>query len=318
MRTRISTPLKPLKLKRGDLIGIVSPASPVADATRIEKGVRYFESLGYRVLVGENVGKTYGYLAGTDEERSADLHEMFANSEVKAIVCVRGGYGTPRLLSLLNYRLIARNPKIFVGYSDITALQLALWKKCRLITFHGPMAGVEMASAMDPFTEELFWRTVTSDKKLGELPLPERLDTLSRSRTTASGHLVGGNLSLVVTLLGTPYQPDFSGALVFLEEIAEEPYRIDRMLTHLRNASVFAQARGILFGEFTDCVPSDRSKPSLSVDEVLQQAAQSSGKPVLARVPFGHVPRKLTLPIGLHTRIDTRRTSIAFLEAAVQ
>lgn len=318
MGTEILTPLKPPRLQRGDLIGLASPASPVADATRIEKSVRYLESLGYRVLVGRNVGKTHGYLAGTDEERAADLQQMFADPDVKAIVCIRGGYGTPRLLSLLNYRLIARTPKIFVGFSDVTALQLALWKTCRLITFHGPMAGVEMADAMDPFTEEMFWRCVTSDKKLGELSLPERPHVLSRLRATASGRLVGGNLSLVSALLGTRYQPDFTRTLVFLEEIAEEPYRIDRMLTHLRNASVFAKASGIVFGEFTDCVPSDRTKPSFTVEEVLQDAARMFAKPVLARVPFGHVPTKLTLPIGLRARIDARRASMAFLEAAVR
>ncbi len=315
MRTR--TPLKPRKLKRGDLIGIVSPASPVADATRVEKGVRYLESLGYRVKVGRNVGKTFGYLAGTDAERAADLHEMFADPDVKAIVCVRGGYGTPRLLALLNYRLIARHPKIFVGFSDVTALQLAIWKKCRLITFHGPMAGVEMANAMDPFTEEMFWRCLTSEKKLNAVPLPEKPQVLSPA-AAATGRLLGGNLSLVLSLLGTPYQPDFTGALLFLEEVAEEPYRIDRMLTQLRNASVMSKVSGILFGRFTDCVPSDRTKPSFSVEEVLREVVQALPIPVLAEVPFGHVPTKLTLPVGVRARIAPSDASLAFLEGAVR
>jgi muramoyltetrapeptide carboxypeptidase len=316
MRTR--TPLKPRKLKRGDLIGVVSPASPIADATRIEKGVRYLESVGYRVKVGRNVGKTLGYLAGTDTERAADLHEMFADSEVKAIVCTRGGYGTPRLLSLLNYRLIARHPKIFVGFSDVTALQLALWKKCRLITFHGPMAGVEMANGMDPFTEEIFWRCLTSEKKLTAVPLAERPEVLSHVGAAATGRLLGGNLSLVISLLGTSYQPDFTGALLFLEEVAEEPYRIDRMLTHLRNASVLSKTGGIIFGQFTDCVPSDPTKPSFTVEEILRDVARVVAKPVIAHVPVGHVPRKLTIPIGLRARIVARDASLEFLEGAVR
>mgnify|MGYP000754844927 CR=1 FL=1 len=222
MNRRQRSPLKPTRLKPGDLIGIISPSSPIADSTRIEKGVRYLESLGYRTTVGKHVGKMRGYLAGTDEERAADVHEMFSDRQVKAIVCVRGGYGTPRLLPLLNYRLIERNPKIFVGFSDVTALQLALWKKCSLITFHGPMAGVEMANAMDSFTEEMLWRCLTSNKPLGELTLPEEPLDLSLLPGVATGRLLGGNLSLVVSVLGTAYQPDFAGALVFLEEITEE------------------------------------------------------------------------------------------------
>ena len=160
-------PLKPPRLKAGDLIGIISPASRIMDPTRIEKGIAYLERLGYRTIQGEHILKTYGYLAGTDEERVADLHVMFANPEVKAIMCIRGGYGTPRLLSLVDYRLIARNPKIFVGYSDITSLQLALWKKCGLVTFQGPMVGVDLPEQLDGYTEELFWRLLTSPKKAG-------------------------------------------------------------------------------------------------------------------------------------------------------
>mgnify|MGYP001770736331 CR=1 FL=1 len=314
---KTASPIKPPRLRRGDLIGIVSPSSPVAEAQRIERGVRYLESLGYRVIVGEHVGSTFGYLAGTDEERAADLHAMFANKNVRAIVCVRGGYGTTRLLSLIDYRLIARNPKILVGFSDVTALQLALWRKCRLVTFHGPMAAVEMANTMHPYTEEMFWRCITSSKALGELHLPEQPIVLSTASRAATGRLLGGNLSLVVSLLGTSYAPVFDRAVLFLEEIAEEPYRVDRMLTHLRNASAFNDAVAMLFGDFTDCVPSDTSKPSFRIDDVLQEVAREFGKPALARVPFGHVPRKLTLPIGIRVRIDTRRPSIALLESAV-
>lgn len=314
---KTSLPIKPPRLRRGDLIGLVSPSSPVAEAERIQNGVRYLESLGYRVIVGEHVGKAFGYLAGTDEERAADLHAMFADKDVRAIVCVRGGYGTTRLLSLLDYRLIARHPKILVGFSDVTALQLALWRKCRLVTFHGPMAGVEMAKTMHPFTEEMFWRCITSSRALGELHLPEQALVLSAASRAATGRLIGGNLSLVVSLLGTNYAPAFVGAVLFLEEIAEEPYRVDRMLTHLRNASAFTDAVAMLFGDFTACVPSDPTKPSFRVDDVLVEAARQFGKPTLARVPFGHGERKLTLPIGIRVRVDIRRRSIALLESAV-
>ncbi|MBX2992364.1 MAG: LD-carboxypeptidase [Bacteroidetes bacterium] len=310
--------IHPPKLKKGDLIGIISPSSPIADASRIEKGVRYLESLGYRVLVGENVGKTSGYLAGTDEQRVADLHAMFSDSRVKAIICVRGGYGTPRLLSLFNYNLAARNPKILVGFSDVTALQLALWKKCRLVTFHGPMAGVEMANQIDPFTEELFWRLLTASKKIGAIHFPSEPAPESLVQGKASGVLLGGNLSLVVSLMGTQYQPDFTNSILFLEEIAEEPYRVDRMLTQLRNGLVFSKANGMLLGQFTDCKPLDATKPSHSAQQVLEDAVKKFGKPVLANLPFGHVPKKLTLPLGVNVKLNSTTKTLRFLEAAVR
>jgi muramoyltetrapeptide carboxypeptidase len=310
--------IRPKKLNSGDLVGIVTPASPVADTARIEKGTRYLESLGYRVKVGENVGKVNGYLAGTDEQRAADLHDMFADKKVKAIICLRGGYGTPRLLSLLNYNLIGRHPKIFVGYSDITALQLALWRKCRLITFHGPMAGVEMANQIDPFTEEMFWRCVTSTKKLDGITIPEEPKPEWLNKGKARGCLLGGNLSLIVSLLGTRYAPDFANSILFIEEITEEPYRVDRMMMQLQNAGLYKKTNAMLLGQFTDCVPADTTKPSLTTNEVLQTAAVAFAKPTLANLPFGHVPKKLTLPLGIQVKIDAAAHAISFLEPAVR
>jgi muramoyltetrapeptide carboxypeptidase len=311
-------PIRPPKLNKGDLIGLLSPASAVADATKIEKAVQYFESQGYSVALGTNVGKVHGYLAGTDEERVADLHAMFRDKRVKAIIALRGGYGTPRFLSLLNYKLIARNPKILCGYSDLTSLQLALWKKSRLITFHGPMAAVDFANEIDSFTEEMFWRVVTSTKKLGKVVFPREPSVHSLLKGTSRGRLLGGNLSLVVSVLGTKYAPDFKNSLLFLEEIGEEPYRIDRMMVHLRNASVFSEASGILFGQFTDCKPIDPSKPSLTTEYVLREVATHMHIPILSNLPFGHVPQKLTLPLGLLARLNANRRTVEFLEAAVQ
>lgn len=309
--------LKPRKLKKGDLIGIVSPASPIADSTKIGRGVRYLESLGYRVTVGEHAGKTFGYLAGTDDERAADLHSMFSNKHVKAIIAVRGGYGTPRLLRLLNYQLILRNPKILVGFSDLTALQLALWKKCRLTTFHGPMLGVDMADPMDPFTEESFWQAVTTTSRTGKISLPDGTTLSAIIPGTATGRLLGGNLSLLVSVTGTPYVPDFAGAIIFLEEIGEEPYRVDRMLTQLRNAGVFSRANGLLGGQFTDCSPKDPAQPSLTIEDVLAETGLSLAKPFLSNLPFGHIPTKLTFPVGIRVRLDAGAHSVEYLEPAV-
>jgi muramoyltetrapeptide carboxypeptidase len=311
------TIIKPRRLSPGDLIGILAPASPVADPSRIERGVRYLERNGYRALVAGNVGKARGYLAGTDQERVADMHSLFGNPEVKAILCARGGYGTPRLLSMLDYRLIARNPKIFVGYSDITAMQLAIWKKCGLVTYQGPMLAVDLYGEVDPFAEEWFWKILTSRGPLGMLPIDA--GTAIPVRTgKARGRLLGGNLALLCAIVGTRYQPDFSGAMLFLEDTDEEPYRIDRMFTQLRHASILERSTGILLGQFTDSEPKDPAKPSLTLAEAFEDAASWSSIPILSNLPFGHIPRKLTIPIGIRARFDAEARTVELTEAAVR
>jgi muramoyltetrapeptide carboxypeptidase len=309
-------PLKPPRLRAGDLIGLVSPASPIADPSRIDKGVRYLESLGYRVEVAPSVLKNHGYLAGTDEERAGDLHAFFARKDVRAIMCIRGGYGTPRLLHIINYRLIAANPKVFVGYSDLTALQLAIWKRTGLVQFHGPMVGVDMADQMDAFTEGMFWRAVTSASPAGRIPLPDA-PPAALTAGRARGRLLGGNLALLVSNMGTRYFPDLSGALLYLEDIGEEPYRVDRMLFQLLNAGILRKVSGILTGQFTDCGPKDATKPSFTVDEVFRQIAAHTDRPFLTGLPFGHESRKMTLPLGIAARMDAGKGIIEYLEGAV-
>jgi muramoyltetrapeptide carboxypeptidase len=308
--------LKPPALLKHDVVGIVSPASPITDSSKIERGVGYLESLGYRVSIGTHLNKSMGYLAGSDKERADDLHRMFSDRNVKAIVCLRGGYGTPRLLQFLDYKLIARNPKILVGFSDITALQLALWTKCRMITFHGPMLGVDLAGGIDPFTEEHFWRLLTSTRKPSALTLDQG-DAKTLYRGVAEGRLLGGNLSLLVTLIGTPFMPDFRRAILFFEEVKEEPYRIDRMLMQLRNTNTLARVSGLLAGQFPDCVPADPSAPSRSIEDLLSEVAALCRMPFLANLPFGHRSRKLTLPIGLRVRLRAGARRLEFLEPSV-
>jgi muramoyltetrapeptide carboxypeptidase len=242
---------------------------------------------------------------------------MFDDQRVRAIIALRGGYGTPRLLSKLNYRLVSRDPKILVGFSDLTALQLALWRRCHLITFHGPMAGVEMANRIDGFTEELFWRTVTSTRKIGPITFPLGVQPSSLHPGKAVGRLIGGNLSLFVSLLATRYFPNITGAILFLEEISEEPYRVDRMMTQLYNAGVLARCKAILTGQFTDCVPKDEKKASLSVEEILREAAALAKRPFLSNLPFGHLPDKMTLPVGIRARVNAEASTLEYLEAAV-
>lgn len=315
MAKQQSISLKPPALRKGDVIGIIAPASPPSDQAKVERGARYFERLGYRVEMGASVSRTRGYLAGNDSQRVDDLHTMFSDRRVKAIICVRGGYGTPRLLPLINYKLIKRNPKILMGFSDITALQLALWKKCRLVTFHGPMLAVDFANGIDPYTEESFWQMVTSTHKCGKIQLPVKPITLKEGK--ASGILLGGNLSLINSLLGTPYQPDFRNSMLFIEEVGEEPYRIDRMMVQLSNASILQKARGILTGQFTDCVPKDPSKPGISIKDILLDVAPSIGKPVITNLPFGHTNQKLTLPQGIRASVNTSKGELRIEESAV-
>lgn len=310
-------PLKPPRLKTGDLIGIISPASRIANPARIDQGVAYLERLGYRTVTGKHILNTYGYLAGTDEERVADLHAMFANPEIKAIMCIRGGYGTPRLLSLIDYRLIARNPKIFVGYSDITSLQLAIWKRCGLVTFQGPMVGVDMPDQLDASTEELFWRLLTSPKKAGSV-IPPGTESVMLRKGKGTGRLLGGNLAHLAGAVGTVYMPSFKDALLFIEDIGEEPYRIDRMLTQLRHAKVIDQVKGVLGGQFTDCEIKDATKPTLTVDEVLREFGQMCQPPFLAHLPFGHEAHKMTIPMGIKAKVDAGAGTLEFLEGAVK
>lgn len=299
------------------MIGLVSPASPPPSVERIEKAVSYLENLGYRVEVGKHVMDQCGYLAGQDVERARDFNDFLKNRTIKAIFAIRGGYGTPRILRLIDYDIIRKNPKIIVGYSDITALQLALFAKCRLVTFSGPMAGVEMWNSMDPYTEEHFWRLLTSPKKIGRLKNPPEETIRAYGKGTSEGILLGGNLALVLSNLATPYSPSYNNTILFLEDVDEAPHRIDRMFAQLRNAGILSNVAGLLLGKFTDCVPTDPSKPHLKTEEVLEEFSRSVTVPLLANLQFGHIPQKLTIPLGVKARLSTRMRSIEIMESAV-
>ncbi len=310
--------LTPRALKKGDVIGIISPASPPSSAEKIFKGAEYLERLGYRVKLGSHVEKVYGYLAGTDRERADDLNAMFEDRSVKAIIAVRGGYGTPRLLPYLKYAAIKKNPKILVGYSDLTGLQLAIYRKTGLVTFSGPMAGVEMFKGIDPFTEEHFWRTITSPKKQGIIVNPDRRPFVPMVAGKSSGILLGGNLSLIVSLVGTPYLPRFERSLLFIEEIEEETYRFDRMMNQLKLSGILRRCNGVIMGELTDVKANDATKPSLTVEQVLQDCLSAAGKPVMTGLVYGHVPRKVTMPIGIRGTMDANAGTLSFDEPAVR
>jgi muramoyltetrapeptide carboxypeptidase len=308
--------LKPPALKKGDVIGIVSPASSPDDFTRIEQGVKYLESLGYRVKLGKHIFKRYGYLSSTDDERADDLNEMFADEKVKAIICVRGGYGTPRLLDKVDYNLIKKKPKIFVGYSDITALQLAIFKKTGLVTFSGPMLAVDIYSNFNSFAEEFFWRILTSREKKIEIKNPNGVELNTLKSGKATGTLLGGNLSLIASIMGTKYQPSFNGSVLVIEDIGEEPYRIDRYLSQLKNSGVLYKINACILGQFTDCAPKEPEK-SLTLEQIFNDYLGNLRIPVISNLSYGHIPQKLTLPLGARVRVDAKRQKITIIESVL-
>lgn len=309
--------VKPKRLSKGDVIGIISPASSPDDPSRIDAGVRYFEKLGYKVEVGKNVGKTHGYLAGTDEERLSDLHDMFSNKQVKAIICVRGGYGTPRILDKIDYKLIAKNPKIFVGYSDITALHLAFLQKTGLVTFAGPMAAVDFHGEVSKYTEEMFWALLTSNKKFGRVEMPNDEKIFQLTKGMARGRIVGGNLALLASLVGTPYMPPVKDKILYMEEVGEVPYRIDRMLNQLKLSNVLKEAAGIILGSFSDCNETDPLKHTLTLGEVITDYFGGMKVPIIYNFKHGHIKDNITMPHGVMTKLNASRGFVEITESAV-
>jgi muramoyltetrapeptide carboxypeptidase len=306
--------LKPPPLRQGDVIGLISPASAPFPVEKIEKGARYLEGLGYRVEFGRHVGSQHGYFAGTDAERFSDLNAMLNDTRVRAIFAVRGGYGSSRLLPFVDYRAARRQPKILVGFSDITALQLALFRRSGLVTFSGPLPGVEFWKPPDPYTEEHFWRLLTSTRRPGRLPNPDGEPLRKRIRGRARGRLLGGNLSLVVSNLGTRFSPSYRGAILVLEDVNEEFHRLDRMFTQLRNAGVLDQIQGLVLGQFSGCKPNDPAKPHLRLPEIFDEVFSWLNVPSAEGLAYGHSARKLTLPIGAEAQLDANRGTLSVLE----
>jgi len=309
--------LKPPRLRRGDVIGLIAPASPPPSAARVEVGVRYLEGLGYRVKLGRHVTARHGYLAGTDAQRLADLNAMLTDPQVRAVFALRGGYGTPRLLPSVDYRAVRRQPKIVVGSSDLTALQLALFRRTGLVTFSGPMVATDFGQPPDPYAEEHLWRLLTSNRPVGVLPNPPAEPAKSRRPGLVEGRLLGGNLSLLVSSLGTPFSPDYRGALLVLEDVGEQYHRLDRMFTQLRNAGILSRIAGLVLGRFTRCAPSNAREPYLTPGEMMDEVRTWFDAPVIEGLAYGHIAGKLTLPLGLSARLDAARGKLEVLESAV-
>lgn len=310
--------IKPKKLKKGDLIGIISPASPPDDPTRIDKGVKYLESLGYQVELGKNVQKSIGYLAGSDKERLQDLHDMFSNKAIKAIICTRGGYGTPRLLNKIDYDLIAKNPKIFVGYSDITSLQMAILAKTKLVTFAGPMLAVDFWNEVNKYAEENFWKILSSTNNDDKINMPPNYQLKIEWQGKSEGELIGGNLAHLVSSFGTKFIPKFKNKILLIEDITEAPYRVDRMLCQLKNGKVFEKISGLILGQFTDCEEKDASKKTFTLNQVFDDFIKDLSIPVISNFPHGHIKENLTIPFGVNVKLNAIKGFVEFTESAVE
>ncbi|HEY1435811.1 MAG TPA: LD-carboxypeptidase, partial [Thermoanaerobaculia bacterium] len=311
---------KPRVLKAGDTVGLIAPASYIFDLWEIEEVAPRLAALGLKVKLGANVRARRGYLAGTEEQRLSDLHAAFADPEVAGVFCLGGGYGTERLLDRIDYALIRRNPKVFVGYSDITALHLAFGKFSRLVTFHGPVA----MSALPGWTLEGFRKALFGTAPIGVVANPPESDPLAPefprhtvSPGRARGPTVGGNLTLVSTTMGTPWEIETKGRILLLEDTGEAPYRIDRMLVQLALAGKLADAAGVVFGTCTDCAPSNSSFAiNLSMSELLDDLLGGLGKPVMTGLVFGHTREKATIPLGVEAELDATAKTFTILEPA--
>lgn len=309
--------IKPPQLKVGDTVGLINPAG-VTSAEDIEDAKKTLESLGLKIKLGNHLLDRYGYLAGKDSDRAADVNAMFADSSVQAIIAGRGGWGCNRILPLLDYKLIRNNPKIMMGYSDITSLLLAIYVKSGLITFHGPVG----TSTWNEFTTNYAKRILFNGENVVMQNPPSSSETtttpICRQTITpgkAKGKLMGGNLSVLAAMVGSAYLPDWKQTILFVEEVEEEVYRVDRMLTQLKLAGILDQIAGFIFGQCTDCDPKDREK-SLTLTQVLREHIQPLGIPAWYGSAIGHIKDKFTLPIGVQVEIDALSGTIEMLESA--
>jgi muramoyltetrapeptide carboxypeptidase len=301
--TKKGTTKLPSRLKSGDKIGIAAPAGPF-DRETFLRGIHIFEEKGLEVFLPDGLLDATGYLAGSDDHRARLVNQLFADSSIDAIVCARGGYGSLRILPLLDYNLIVKNPKVFVGFSDISALLTVLFDRCGLVTFHGPVV-TSLADANE-FTISSLFQTITSDGKL-EIEVP---NGITISPGTGSGILVGGNLATLCHLVGTPFAPNFANKILFLEDRAEAPYKIDRMLMQMRLAECFEGLAGLVLGSFEECGPVE------GIVKIVKDIFGDFQIPIVAGLDAGHGGTNLTLPIGIEVTLDAGGHLLSYHRAA--
>ncbi|UBM61982.1 LD-carboxypeptidase [Candidatus Sulfidibacterium hydrothermale] len=308
----------PKRLEQGDTIGLVTPGSPITEK-QLQGAVKTLEGMGYKTHYLPSVLSEYGYFAGTDKERADELMHMFANTEVDAIMCVRGGYGSIRVLDLLDYEIIRKNPKIFIGYSDITALLSAINERTGLVCFHGPMG----ISEFDDFTLKVFRHVLIDPSPRYKYPYKREENTENNPEFDfytiregkAEGELIGGNLSVLASMAGSDFETDFENKIVFIEEIEEKTYRVDRMLTQLVQATNLRKANGIVLGIFYKC--SENDPPTIPLKRAIEDILKPLNIPVAYGFPFGHIQLKMTLPVGTLAKFNATRRTLKLMEESV-
>ncbi|MEX0342331.1 MAG: LD-carboxypeptidase [Erythrobacter sp.] len=308
---------KPPRLRQGDTVGLVAPASAVTLPHELDRALHWIRGMGLEPKVGSNVGERDGYLAGPDSARAADLNAMFADPEVRAIFTVRGGWGGARILPLLDWATIRANPKLLIGYSDTTALHCAIAARGGFSTLHAPNA----ASRWEAVSWESLWHIAFAGTTpvLGGEEVERASGRAARTLVPgmARGRLLGGNLTILSTLMGTGWLPSHDGAILFLEDINEEPYRVDRMLQQLQLAGVFERVAGVVYGQCTRCNSRDPDYAGFTIDDVIDRHLAGLGKPVITGFNTGHVTNQLTLPVNAPVEIDAASRTLRMLEPAV-
>lgn len=315
---RLFPPILPPALKPGMKIGIPAPASGVAKEDferKVKSFTKSLEELGLVPMIAKSVLAGTSYLAAPDEVRAAEFMEFVKNKDIGGIVCMRGGYGVMRILPLLDFAVIQQNPKLICGFSDITALVNTVYQRCNLVAFHGPVAAAEL----DDFTKQWFLPLVypesTGKVRFEPLVYSDQLKLVSYTGGKAQGRIVGGNLTLITALMGTPYDINTSGAVLFLEDVGEKAYKVDRMLTQLWLAGKLQECAAIVLGQFTEA---EDSSYVTTMEEVLRSRLAPLKIPVIANFPLGHVKEKFTMPIGVQAEVDADAKKITLLEPAVQ
>lgn len=309
--------LLPMRLSKGDTVALVSPSAAMDEPLNLQLAQEVLVAMGFKVKTGTHFAGRRGHLAGTDAERAGDLNAAFADDEVKAIICLRGGSGAARVLPLLDYDAIRRNPKVLLGYSDITALHNAIQARTGLVTFHGPNgSGSWNRFNADQFRRVFFERELMQYRNLadaGDELVQRRNRTVTITGGKARGELVGGNLTVLTALAGSPYLPDFSGKILFLEDVSEAPYRVDRMFSTLRLMGALDKIAGFIFGECTDCNPGD-GYGSLTIEQIFDDHIKPLGIPAYHGAMIGHIRQQFIVPVGGRVELDADAGTFRLLE----
>jgi muramoyltetrapeptide carboxypeptidase len=313
--------LLPKAINKGDTLGLISPSAASADRMQFTFAKEALEALGFKVKLGENLQNRRGHLAGTDEERAKDLNDMFADQNVKGVICIRGGSGAARILPLIDYELIKQNPKPLLGYSDITALHCAIQAQTGLITFHGPNGSGSWNSFNVKQFEQIFFDktkvTYKNEQPKGDdlVIKANRIQTLKSG--TAEGKILGGNLTVLTALSGTPYYPNFTDSILFIEDIGEDPYKIDRMMSTLRLNGTLGKINGFIFGQCSDCEPGG-GYGSLSVDQVMDDYILPLGIPAYTGAMIGHISKQFIIPVGAKVKMDASEGTFQLVDPIFQ